>query len=116
MSKSTLRSYAIANGLRRTSVPLLAALLSILAIPLTIAYSAWWLILLVIALPIPALGVHDALQSPALLDVKVNRMELVMPPEVEASQVVSTAIFGIKAILSGRADEFTTLLKNNFWR
>ncbi|OBS08748.1 thiamine pyrophosphate-dependent enzyme [Acidihalobacter prosperus] len=56
---------------------------------------------------------HD---GPALLDVKVNRMELVMPPKVEASQVASTAIFGTKAILNGRADEFLTLLKNNFWR
>ncbi|APZ43580.1 thiamine pyrophosphate-dependent enzyme [Acidihalobacter ferrooxydans] len=56
---------------------------------------------------------HD---GPALLDVKVNRMELVMPPEVELSQVASTAIFGTKAILSGRTDEFMALLKNNFWR
>ncbi len=56
---------------------------------------------------------HD---GPALLDVKVNRMELVMPPKIEASQVTSTALYGIKAVLNGRADEVYQLLKNNFWR
>lgn len=54
--------------------------------------------------------------GPALLDVKVNRMELVMPPHVEASQVAGTALFGAKALLNGRADEVMTLLKDNFWR
>lgn len=56
---------------------------------------------------------HD---GPALLDVKVNRMELVMPAKIEAGQVASTAMFGIKAMLSGRADEVTALLRDNFWR
>jgi len=56
---------------------------------------------------------HD---GPALLDVKVNRMELVMPPEVTGEQIASTALFGLKAILGGRADEVVCLLKNNFWR
>lgn len=57
-----------------------------------------------------------AAEGPALLDVQVNRMELVMPPEVTAQQVSSTALFGLKALLSGRADEVEALLKNNFWR
>ena len=57
-----------------------------------------------------------AQEGPALLDVKVNRMELVMPPEITAGQVASTAMFGLKAILSGRTDEVVRLLKNNFWR
>ncbi|MBN6743043.1 hypothetical protein JKG47_21655 [Acidithiobacillus sp. MC6.1] len=45
--------------------------------------------------------------GPALLDVKVNRMELVMPPEVQifVDCRAATAIFGTKAILSSRADE-----------
>lgn len=52
--------------------------------------------------------------GPAVLDVKVNRVELVMPPEVKVSQVASTALFGLKAVLSGRAGEVVDLLKNNF--
>ena len=43
-----------------------------------------------------------AADGPALLDVRVNRMELVMPPEIEAGQVASTALFGLKAVLDGR--------------
>lgn len=57
-----------------------------------------------------------AYEGPALLDVKVNRMELVMPPQVRPTHITSTALFGMKAILNGRADEVVQLLKNNFWR
>lgn len=55
-------------------------------------------------------------EGPALLDVRVNRMELVMPPSVTAQQVTSTALFGLKALLTGRADEVEDLLKDNFLR
>ncbi|MAM40944.1 MAG: ubiquinone-dependent pyruvate dehydrogenase [Erythrobacter sp.] len=56
---------------------------------------------------------HD---GPALLDVKVNQMELVMPPKIEASQVAGTALFGVKAVLDGRTREVVDLLRNNFLR
>ncbi|MXP26097.1 ubiquinone-dependent pyruvate dehydrogenase [Altererythrobacter indicus] len=56
---------------------------------------------------------HD---GPALLDVKVNRMELVMPPKVELGQVASTALFGVKAVLDGRSREVVSLLRDNFLR
>ena len=56
---------------------------------------------------------HD---GPALLDVHVNQMELVMPPKVEVSQVASTAMFGVKAVLDGRTKEVVDLLRNNFLR
>lgn len=56
---------------------------------------------------------HD---GPALLSVKVNRFELVMPPKVEAGQVASTALFGVKAVLDGRAREVVSLLRDNFIR
>ena len=52
--------------------------------------------------------------GPALLDVPVNRMELVMPPKIEISQVASTALFGVKAVLDGRMKEVVSLLKDNF--
>ncbi|TMV91181.1 ubiquinone-dependent pyruvate dehydrogenase [Thioclava sp. BHET1] len=57
-----------------------------------------------------------ATPGPALLDVKVNRLELVMPPKIEMSQVTSTALFGVKAVLNGRANEVVQLMRNNFLR
>ena len=57
-----------------------------------------------------------AADGPAILDVRVNRMELVMPPKIEAGQVASTALFGIRAVLDGRAREVISLLRNNFLR
>ena len=65
---------------------------------------------------------EDAMQAwlaaagPAVLDVRVNRMELVMPPRIEAGQVASTALFGVKAVLDGRAGEVVSLLRDNFLR
>jgi pyruvate dehydrogenase (quinone) len=55
-------------------------------------------------------------EGPALLDVHVSRLELVMPPKVEISQVASTALFGAKAVLNGRASELVSLLRDNFLR
>jgi len=55
-----------------------------------------------------------AADGPAPLDVRVNRMELVMPPRIEAAQVASTAMFGIKAVLDGRAGELVSLLRDSF--
>ena len=57
-----------------------------------------------------------AAEGPALLDVHVNQMELVMPPKIEVSQVASTALFGMKAVLDGRTKEVVDLLRNNFLR
>jgi len=51
--------------------------------------------------------------GPALLDVKVNRVELVMPPEVSASQVLGTALYSAKAILAGRAGDVADLVESN---
>jgi pyruvate dehydrogenase (quinone) len=52
--------------------------------------------------------------GPALLDVKVNRMELVMRPQIEASQVLGMAIYSVKAVPGGRAGDVVELLKSNF--
>jgi pyruvate dehydrogenase (quinone) len=52
--------------------------------------------------------------GPALLDVRVNRMELVMPPRVEASQVIGTALYSAKAILGGRSGDVLELIESNF--
>lgn len=57
-----------------------------------------------------------AADGPALLDVAVNRVELVMPPHVTPAQAASTAMFGVKAVLDGRSAEVVSLLRDNFLR
>jgi pyruvate dehydrogenase (quinone) len=54
--------------------------------------------------------------GPALLDVKVNRSELVFPSHVEAKMVLGTMLYGAKAVLSGRLGDVTDLLASNFIR
>lgn len=63
----------------------------------------------------PAVAEWLAHDGPAVLDVKVNRLELVMPPKVEVGQVASTALYSVKAVLNGRMNEVVDLVKNNFW-
>lgn len=52
--------------------------------------------------------------GPALLDVRTDRFELVMPPAVEMSQVLGTALYSAKAVLSGRGSDVVDLIKDNF--
>ncbi|WP_213878695.1 thiamine pyrophosphate-dependent enzyme [Pseudomonas sp. dw_358] len=52
--------------------------------------------------------------GPALLDVKVNPEELVMPPKVELGQVAGMALYSAKAVLGGRAGDVKHLLVDNF--
>jgi len=65
-------------------------------------------------------GLEDVVKSflahpgPALLDVRVNRMELVMPPKVEPAQVFGTALYSIKAVLDGRPGDVLQLVTSNF--
>ena len=61
-------------------------------------------------------AVRDVLSrsGPALLDVKVNRHELVMPPKVEPGQLLHTALYSAKAILAGRGKEVEQLVRSDF--
>jgi len=65
-------------------------------------------------------GLEEALRDvlarpgPALLDCRVNRYELVVPPKIEPGQVLHTALYAAKAVLSGRGDEVGELLRSNF--
>ena len=52
-----------------------------------------------------------AFPGPALLDVVVDRNELVMPPKVEVGQVLGTALYAAKGMLAGRADDVIGLVK-----
>jgi pyruvate dehydrogenase (quinone) len=40
-------------------------------------------------------------------------MELVMPPKIEPSQVFGTALYSVKAMLSGRVGDVRELLTGN---
>ena len=51
--------------------------------------------------------------GPALLDVHTDRMELVIPPHVEAGQIFGTALYSAKAVLSGRGGDVAALLSDN---
>ena len=51
--------------------------------------------------------------GPALLDVTTDRMELVMPPVIEASEVFGTALYSVKALLGGRAGDVARLVGEN---
>jgi pyruvate dehydrogenase (quinone) len=48
--------------------------------------------------------------GPALLDLARN--ELVMPPKIEPSQALGTALYSTKAILAGRAEDVIDLAKD----
>lgn len=53
-----------------------------------------------------------ATPGPALLDVVVRRSELVMPPKVELGQVLGTALYSAKAVLTGRTDDVIDLIQD----
>ena len=54
--------------------------------------------------------------GPALLDVRVNTQELVMPPSLKMEQVGGFALYMAKAVLNGRGDELVDLARTNLFR
>lgn len=54
--------------------------------------------------------------GPALVDVKVNRTELIMPPKLQLEQVKGFSLFLMKAIINGQGKEVIDLAENNMWR
>ncbi|HRE32834.1 MAG TPA: thiamine pyrophosphate-dependent enzyme, partial [Candidatus Berkiella sp.] len=63
-------------------------------------------------------GLISALQEKglAVVDIIVNRNELVMPPTIAAEQVKGFGLFMLKAIMNGKGDEVYELAKTNLWR
>jgi pyruvate dehydrogenase (quinone) len=53
---------------------------------------------------------HD---GPCLVDVKVNRQELAMPPTITVQQALGFSLYMMRAILSGRGDEVIDLAATN---
>jgi pyruvate dehydrogenase (quinone) len=52
--------------------------------------------------------------GPALLHVKVNPMELVVPPFVEPTAVAGMALYSAKAVLHGRGGDVWEMVHENF--
>jgi pyruvate dehydrogenase (quinone) len=63
-------------------------------------------------------GLADALahDGPVLVDAVVARTELAMPPAITVEMAKGFALYMVKAIMSGRADEIIDLAKTNLWR
>jgi pyruvate dehydrogenase (quinone) len=56
---------------------------------------------------------HD---GPALVDVAVNRQELLIPPNINLEVIKGFTLYMIKAVLNGRGDEVVDLAKTNLFR
>jgi pyruvate dehydrogenase (quinone) len=54
--------------------------------------------------------------GPALLDVVVNRQELLIPPTINLEQIRGFTLYMIKAVLNGRGNEIVDLAKTNLFR
>jgi pyruvate dehydrogenase (quinone) len=54
-----------------------------------------------------------ACPGPALLDAVTSRFELVMPPKIVPAMMFGTALYSVKAILSGRGDDLVEAVKDN---
>jgi pyruvate dehydrogenase (quinone) len=56
---------------------------------------------------------HD---GPALVDVITSRMELVIPPKIEAEHALGFSLYAAKAIINGRGTELVELARTNLFR
>lgn len=61
---------------------------------------------------------HQAIThlGPVIVDVKVNRNELIMPPTVEMAQIKGFSLYMMKAIINGQGTAILDLMKTNLWR
>ena len=64
----------------------------------------------------PALQQAFAHDGPALVDVVTAKMELVMPPKIEAEQALGFSLYAAKAIIDGRGTELVELARTNLFR
>jgi pyruvate dehydrogenase (quinone) len=64
----------------------------------------------------PGLARAFAHDGPALVEVAVNRQELVMPPSLTKEMIAGFGLFMLKAVLSGRGDEVVELVETNVFR
>lgn len=55
-------------------------------------------------------------EGPVIVDVLVNRNELMMPPTIEMGQVKGFSLYMMRAIINGQGDAIMDLMKTNLWR
>ena len=55
-------------------------------------------------------------KGPVLVDAVVNRMELAMPPTVNAEMAKGFSMYMLKAVLNGRASDLIELARSNVLR
>lgn len=55
-------------------------------------------------------------QGPAIIDVSINRNELIIPPAIELEQVKGFSLYMMKAIINGQGTAILDLMKSNLWR
>jgi thiamine pyrophosphate-dependent acetolactate synthase large subunit-like protein len=65
---------------------------------------------------LPVLQAALATREPALIDVRVRRFELSMPPHTTLDQMKGFGMFAMKAVLSGKTSELVDLARTNLWR
>ena len=54
--------------------------------------------------------------GPALVDVRIARQELSLPPKIEAAQAKGFSLYMLRAVMSGRGSEVLDLAKTNVLR
>jgi pyruvate dehydrogenase (quinone) len=64
----------------------------------------------------PALQKVFAHKGPALIDVVTAKMELVMPPKIEAEQALGFSLYAAKAIINGRGTDLVELARTQLLR
>ena len=55
-------------------------------------------------------------EGPALVEVRVSRQELSMPPTITFEQARGFGLFALRAVLNGYGDELIDLAKVNLFR
>ncbi|MDG6908405.1 MAG: ubiquinone-dependent pyruvate dehydrogenase, partial [Nitrososphaerota archaeon] len=55
-------------------------------------------------------------KGPALVDVVVNRQEILVPPSISFEELSGFTLYMVRAVLNGRADEVVDLAKTNLFR
>jgi pyruvate dehydrogenase (quinone) len=60
-----------------------------------------------------AIGEWLAYPGPALLDVNVEPMTLVMPPAIESGSAYGMALYSARAMLGGQARDLIEMIKEN---
>ena len=63
----------------------------------------------------PKIAEALATKGPALVDVVVNRQELLVPPSISYQVVKGFTLYMLRAVLSGRGDEVVDLAKTNLF-